>query len=178
MPSSCLRSYRQVLDEARKWGVRVQVSKTLPIEARVGPNLGAVDHDGATIYLLEYELEKIGTQEGPLWLLHELVHCLVQTPPQDVDEFFSGMFAVEGAIAKACRLPGYQAWVRRYYRYTSLPLEAVPACTLRSLHWISRQTAMREGLLNEEGALTYKSKHIKAVEKRRVGVYTSRDSAH
>lgn len=160
MPQNRLGAYARVLEEARRWGVRVVVSRTLPIEALVGPRIGAVDHLTATVHLLEYELETASTDDGPLWLLHELAHCLMRQGPVSVDEIFSGLFAVERQMALHLHLPGYRLWVDTFYRYNSLPMSKVPSCQRRSILWISTQAAIREGLMDKKGGLTYLSRNV------------------
>lgn len=155
-----LKAYGRVLEEARRWGVRVVISKTLPIEALIGPRLGALDHKTATIHLLDYELAQVCTGDGPLWLLHEIAHALMRQGPSTVDEIFSGLFAVERRMALDLRLPGYRLWVDTFYRYNSRPMSEVPACQRASILWISTQAAIREGLLDSQGQLTHLSRNI------------------
>lgn len=70
----------------------------------MGPNLHtAIDHDAGVIYLDPgYPWGR--DEDDAVDLAHELAHCLVAEPPDDVDEVYSALFATEYAIGRACGL--------------------------------------------------------------------------
>lgn len=95
---------------AREWPARVVherhpvfwklIPSPPPAPLHVGPSgHTALDHDAGVIYLNPgYPWGE--DESDPIDLAHELAHCLTSDPPNNIDEGYSSLFAMEYAIGR------------------------------------------------------------------------------